>query len=94
MENVDVVKAFGAIRSNLYSEHSGFKAEQLGIIAQKVRKEWLGKNPFTYSEYDLMSMGEIICYLNITDIENIHGDAFRSVDGYKTSITTQDKLKL
>lgn len=84
MESVDVVKAFGSIRSNFYSEQSqgGFNAEQFRIVAQKIRKEWLGKNPFTYSEYDLRTMGEIICYLNVSDIENIHGDAFRSVCMY------------
>ncbi|XP_037805809.1 uncharacterized protein LOC119599934 [Lucilia sericata] len=78
MENVDVVEAFGAIRSSLNKQHQdGFETEQLNILAQKVREEWQGKNPFTYSEYDLKSMGEILCYLNATDIENIHADAFK-----------------
>ncbi|KAI8128016.1 hypothetical protein CVS40_2494 [Lucilia cuprina] len=78
MENVDVIEAFGAIRSSLNKQHQdGFDAEQLNILALKVREEWLGKNPFTYSEYDLKSMGEILCYLNATDIENIHPDAFK-----------------
>lgn len=77
LENVDIVEAFGAIRSSDKKQHqSGFKPEQLNILAHKIRQEWVDKSPSTYSEYDLMAMGEILCYLNATDIENIHADAF------------------
>lgn len=78
MENVDVVEAFGAIRSSDNKDNQkGFSTGQLSILAQKVRAEWLGKNPYTYSEYDLKAMGEILCYLNVTDVEKIHADAFK-----------------
>ncbi|KAM7350603.1 otoancorin-like [Cochliomyia hominivorax] len=78
MENVDVVEAFGAIRSSDNKGYqNGFNVDQLNLLAQKVRQEWLGKNPQTYSEYDLKAMGEILCYMNVTDIEKIHADAFK-----------------
>ncbi|XP_075158130.1 uncharacterized protein LOC142231407 [Haematobia irritans] len=78
-ENIDIISVFGAIRTTMLLKEyqSGFNAEQLKVIASKVRNEWSGKNPLTYSEYDLRAMGEILCYLNVTDIENIHSDAFR-----------------
>lgn len=81
MERVEIVEAFGAIRkkSKYIAETTDvtFNEEQMRLIARKVRNEWLGKTPKTYSEYDLMSMGQIICHLNVTDILQIHADAFR-----------------
>ncbi|XP_073831814.1 uncharacterized protein [Musca autumnalis] len=78
MENVDMVEIFGSIINTmtLREYQQGFSVEQLTLLAQKVRYEWLGKSPQTYSEYDLRTMGEILCYFNVTDIGNIHTDAF------------------
>ncbi|XP_058978034.1 uncharacterized protein LOC131802237 [Musca domestica] len=78
MENVDMIEIFGSIINtmSLREYQQGFSEEQLSMLAQKVRSEWLGKTPQTYSEYDLRAMGEILCYFNVTDIENIHTDAF------------------
>ncbi|XP_037931963.1 uncharacterized protein LOC119666752, partial [Teleopsis dalmanni] len=75
MARFETVEAFGAIQHTLIT--IGFKEEQLKVLAQKLRNEWIGKNPETYSEYDLIAMGEIICYLNTTDIDAIHADAFK-----------------
>lgn len=78
MESVDMVEIFGAISNSMTFQvyQEGFNSDQLKLIAEKVRHEWLGKNPQTYSEYDLQVMGEILCYLNVSDIQNIHTDAF------------------
>lgn len=67
---VEIVKAFGSVRE-------GFSEEQLNLIARKVHNEWSNKKPNTYSEYDLISMGQIVCYLNPSDIAAINADAFR-----------------
>ncbi|XP_055913914.1 uncharacterized protein LOC129947399 [Eupeodes corollae] len=67
---VEIVKAFGSVQK-------GFTDEQMTLIAQKVSNEWPNKNPRTYSEYDLISMGQIVCYLNRSDIAAIHAVALR-----------------
>ncbi|XP_055842259.1 uncharacterized protein LOC129909234 [Episyrphus balteatus] len=67
---VEIVKAFGSVQK-------GFTDEQMNLIAQKVRSEWPNKIPQTYSEYDLKSMGQIVCYLNRSDIAAIHAVALR-----------------
>lgn len=70
MDRVEIVEAFG-------STHVNFDEQQLMVIASKVRSEWYGKEPHTYSEYDLVSLGQIICYIKPTDILQIHSDAFK-----------------
>ena len=70
-----MVEAFGAVRST--DEFGGFNEEQKTLIALKFHNEWLGKNPQTYSEYDLMTMGEIICQLQVNNIAEIHPTAFK-----------------
>lgn len=77
MSRVELVEAFGGVHALSSDMNTGFSEEQMNLIASKVRFEWLGKEPETYSEYDLISMGEIVCHLNESDIEGIHADAFR-----------------
>ncbi|XP_036341037.1 uncharacterized protein LOC118750557 [Rhagoletis pomonella] len=79
MARVEIVEAFGGVHAlNSGDTNKGFTDEQIKLIARKVRTEWLGKRPETYSEYDLVSMGEIACHLNASDIFNIHADAFKA----------------
>lgn len=78
MENVEIIEAFGLIKSSNSKQHQdGFSEKQLKLIARKVRTEWLDKNALTYSEYDLKIMGQILCYLKVQDIEKIHADALK-----------------
>lgn len=77
MSRVEIVEAFGGVHTLSNDTSNGFNDEQMQLIASKVRYEWLGKGPETYSEYDLISMGEIVCHLNESDIERMHADAFK-----------------
>lgn len=79
MKNVEIVEAFGLIRSTEKRPDAGFDRDQLKLLAKKIRHEWHGKEPETYSEYDLKAMGEILCYLNASDINDIHPIAFKCV---------------
>ncbi|XP_069965530.1 uncharacterized protein [Bactrocera oleae] len=78
MSRVEIVEAFGGVHTLSNDTSNGFNDEQMQLIASKVRYEWLGKGPETYSEYDLISMGEIVCHLNESDIERMHADAFKA----------------
>ncbi|XP_039961096.1 uncharacterized protein LOC120775132 [Bactrocera tryoni] len=78
MSRVEIVEAFGGVHTLSNDTSNGFNDEQMQLIASKARYEWLGKGPETYSEYDLISMGEIVCHLNESDIERMHADAFKA----------------
>lgn len=84
MKDVEIVEAFGLIRSTEDNPDVGFNHEQLTLLARKVRQEWTGKGPDTYSEYDLKAMGEILCYFNASDLEEIHAIAFKSVSWFQS----------
>lgn len=77
MSRVEMVEAFSGVHTLSNDTNNGFSDEQMQLIASKVRYEWLGKGPDTYSEYDLISLGEIVCHLNESDIELLHADAFK-----------------
>ncbi|XP_067635320.1 uncharacterized protein [Eurosta solidaginis] len=95
MSRVEIVEAFGRVHALRSSDMSqGFSEAQMALIASKVRNEWLGKEPQTYSEYDLISLGEIVCHLNESDIENIHADAFKFAAEFIGSIDACPETQL
>ncbi|XP_053950455.1 uncharacterized protein LOC128858314 [Anastrepha ludens] len=94
MSRVEIVEAFGGVQGLSSNMSNGFTDAQMKLIASKVRNEWLGKEPEIYSEYDLISMGEIICHLNESDIENIHADAFKAAAEWIGSIESCPETQL
>lgn len=93
IKDVEIVEAFGLIRSIENKPKAGFDENQLKLLAQKVRQEWPGKNPKTYSEYDLKAMGEILCYFNASDLKEIQPVAFKynyliNINFYLTNLMT------
>lgn len=47
-------------------------------IVEHVRSEWADKKPEDYSQFDLISLNQILCFFNKTEINRIHPDAYKN----------------
>lgn len=69
LDNIDIVEVFG--------KYHALRPEQMAALAEGIIRDWSEKVPETLSEFDLMAMGQILCYFNKTDILRIHPDAYK-----------------
>lgn len=65
----DIISVFGKYRN--------FKREQLQTIADRVHVDWWWKTPQKLSHFDLVTLNQILCYYNSTEILKIHSDAYK-----------------
>ncbi|XP_059617697.1 uncharacterized protein LOC132262443 [Phlebotomus argentipes] len=67
--DIEMVEVFGQYR--------GFNPEQMYAILERVQSDWTEKIPETYSQYDLEALRQILCVMNMSEIERIHADAYK-----------------
>lgn len=69
LSSIDVIQNFG-LNYNLNDA-------QLAAIADRVRKDFAGKEPEDYTYYDLTALRQILCAFNRSEIERIQPSAYR-----------------
>lgn len=69
LSSIDVIQNFG-LNYNLNDA-------QLAAIADRVRKDFAGKEPEDYTYYDLTALRQILCAFNRSEISRIQPSAYR-----------------
>lgn len=69
LSSIDVVQNFGL--------NYKLNDAQLAAIADRVRKDYAGKEPEDYTYYDLTALRQILCAYNRSEIQRIQPSAYR-----------------